>query len=309
MITEKNKNRVFVVRCSTETHTANILKRNYEFLKFLHYSNDLPYLLKQKIPNPLVEYRFNNSLNIQIETYLDGFLAWKIIRAEIRKNTYKTALEFYKQLYKFTRKKYDLNLDILKELFDRDLQILREFKFADNPLKDTVSRSIGNILEFFKEKKGYLAVSHGDYGYGNILVDERNGSVNGVIDWDTGRKMEFPGIDLLNLEIQRHRNEYKISLVDAFKIVSNKCISGEFKYLRKDIDIIDKDYIPEQIYWYLMNICLIRFVIRSMQYPEIFKKYETQFIDSFKWLHLICPERSRKATNQGRKQKPSIFFK
>ena len=51
----------------------------------------------------------------------------------------------------------------------------------------------------------FVVFSHGDFGYGNILYDSRTASLSGVIDWDTSRDVELPGVDFINLLIQKFR--------------------------------------------------------------------------------------------------------
>ena len=61
------------------------------------------------------------------------------------------------------------------------------------------------LLEQLSDKEVFVAVSHGDFGYGNVLCENKTGNLSGVFDWDTSRDVELPGVDFFNLLIQKYR--------------------------------------------------------------------------------------------------------
>jgi len=56
----------------------------------------------------------------------------------------------------------------------------------------------------------YIVFGHGDFGYGNILCDSNTASLTGIIDWDTARDIELPGVDFINLLIQKFRTHNRM---------------------------------------------------------------------------------------------------
>jgi len=114
----------------------------------------------------------------------------------------------------------------------------------------------------------WLAASHGDYGYGNILVDPRDGRLLGVIDWDTGRKKELAGVDIMNLLIQKTRTERNAGFFQAVEYLSRRPCFGLPSHV---LDCMKTNFDTDSLKaGLLFSIAIIRYISRSAQYPTIF---------------------------------------
>jgi hypothetical protein len=275
-----------VVRVVSDPETREIISRNQGFLTDLQASLDLPANIRVLLPRPMGECRVGDS-DIYVESLLEGVLAWKVNRARLRKRIQAEAAEFIFQFQYGTRRKVRLDTPELNELFDVDLARLEGCHEVNPNLQKTVAETVDKIRQSLYGREVFLTASHGDYGYGNILVDARTSELKGVIDWDTGRVRDLPGIDYLNMEVQRIRIESGCELSTAFRSVAAntlKCGSLDLKYNYQQYLAVTSDLLPE-----LISLALIRYVTRSVQYPEVFSPEQSQYIDAFETLSRTAP--------------------
>ncbi len=136
-------------------------------------------------------------------------------------------------------------------------------------------------------KECFLTVSHGDYGYGNILLNPRSGELTGVIDWDTGRKDDFPGIDYLNLAVQRIRTERDCTVTTAFEevfnLVNRQGSLDEGDFYASEFNV-NGDLLKVVLY-----VSLIRYMSRAAQYPEVFISEQIEYKKSLQSLEKLAP--------------------
>jgi hypothetical protein len=114
--------------------------------------------------------------------------------------------------------------------------------------------------------------AHGDYGYGNVLVDSR-GDVTGIIDWSTGREEELGGIDRLNFEVQRYRIEEGRPLVDALNRTMNRFPSMPAQF---NGSVSARD---------LMAVCVVRYVARDLQHVGVSRRKARDLWEALRWAH------------------------
>jgi thiamine kinase-like enzyme len=277
-VSEKLTGCNFIVRIVSNLYHQKIVRRNKEFIIGLEAFKDLPASIKTMIPQHIGEFRSEESI-IYVETLLGGILAWKRNSGTRRKRIYNEATDFILRFQLGTQRKIKISHNELKKIFEMDLANLANCTIVSSNLKDKVIKTINKIQNLLFGREVVLVASHGDYGYGNILVDAKTGKMTGVIDWDTGRNCDLPGIDLLNMEVQRIKSENKIRLSDAFvKLVSYILKWGSLdnknnyqKYFK-----INFNMIPIVLY-----LTLIRYMTRAAQYPEVFSLEQDDFLKTF----------------------------
>ena len=257
----------FVLRVVDNLKTETIVKRNHQFLRKIHYQYSIPNQLKRVIPFPLNISSYDGR-TIFSETMLPGIPAWKLNRGVLCQKIFNEASNFIITLNYSTRFLTTFSPQVIDELLNYDINLIESCSGTDRQLLERITQLAKNIRSNLLGKTGFLAISHGDYGYGNILINPISGKISGVIDWDTGREQEFVGIDHINLQIQKHRNENSTNFIGSFLDVASKifqrgCIDSNGIYLSmfgiKDI------MLPEMI-----AVAFLRYMSRAAQYPEIF---------------------------------------
>jgi hypothetical protein len=275
-----------IVRVVSDQRSRDIVCRNQEFLRGLQTNVDLPVTVKALLPQPLGDFRLTAS-SIYVETLLEGILAWKVNRGHLRKRIHAEAAEFIFRLQHGTRCKVRLGTTELDELFAADLARLASCPGVTPLLRESVVGVVSKIRQALQGREMYLTASHGDYGYGNILVDARTGGVKGVIDWDTGRSRDLPGLDFLNLEIQRTRAETDSGLLTAFETVFSLALA------RSSLDAngnyqtyfgVSADLLPA-----FLHLALFRYLTRASQYPEVFAAEQAEYLCAFEFLSSKAP--------------------
>ncbi|RJP41185.1 MAG: hypothetical protein C4548_09510 [Desulfobacteraceae bacterium] len=270
--TEKNSCRSFISRLVSEPNARKIVRRNHQFLKILHSLPDIPSAVKKKFPEPIGELEtVSNSLFT--ETIINGQLAWKANQESLREKIFDEASRFIGNLQISTQRSVLIVEDIIKNLFHDDIESIKKY---NNELSNIMLDFVNQICNILAGSVFYLTISHGDYGYGNIMVNRYSGNLTGVIDWDTGRIEDFPGIDYLNLLIQKNRSDRGKSIEESFidifeKIIDTGNLDGKGFYA-KNFGIIGK---RAKI---IFLACLIRFISRSTQYPNIYYSYQKDYI-------------------------------
>jgi len=271
----------FITRVVPDGPANKIISKNQSFLKYLHSNKNIPFRISSKIPLPVEAFKINKNY-IYVESLLPGVLAWKVNGKRIKNQIYKSAIDFIFQLNCLTRTKVTLNMELLDKLFGEDLELLNSSKAIDLKFRVELEKIIDILKGHFLGKEICLVCSHGDYGYGNILVNPHDGNVTGVIDWDTGRKLEFPGIDIINLKIQLNRTGGTQSFIDSIKSIAITMFDGGSIYGTNNRDNIFK--IDPNYNRHIYCIALMRFIARSSRYDEEFFAKQNIFKGALEYL-------------------------
>jgi len=244
----------------------------------LHKSPNLSAAMKKKLPQPIGEEE-NAAHSIFTETLIDGRLAWKVNQKSLRKKIFDEAESFIFDLQLSFRQSVVFSEQKIQELFHGDIEIID----THNPIfKQIFLCLIQNICYELANDSFYMTVSHGDYGYGNILVHPSSGSLSGVIDWDTGRMEDLPGIDYLNFIVQKKRIEFGLSIEKSF--------IDTFEEIKRTGNIDDKNFYANEFnitgkrIKIIFFACLVRFISRAAQYPDVFYKDQQNYINLFNYL-------------------------
>lgn len=83
------------------------------------------------------------------------------------------------------------------ELFGLWLKKLKRSKESDTDFGLYIDDLNCYIFSKLKQTNCLMVLFHGDYKIENIIFDENDYSVTGIIDWDLSEKIQFPIIDLL----------------------------------------------------------------------------------------------------------------
>jgi thiamine kinase-like enzyme len=259
---KENKPSYVVTRVVHDLRKREVIKKNHDFLKYLYSIKGLSKSFKTKLPTPLSDFSFKKG-HVFIETLIPGTLAWKANNTKIAKKILKDAQQFSLHLSQVTGCRTCLDKKVLDDLFREDERRINESRICSESFKRTLIEEIATIKNTVAGQYMWLAAAHGDYGYGNILVDPSDGRLNGVIDWDTARAREFPAVDLINMGMQRRRIEQRMSIEEAINDVVKTCLeNGGEKEGFANID--------HNIFTVLAHISLIRDISRSLLYPDLF---------------------------------------
>lgn len=285
-ITEQNTRRNFITRLVSDPYVQKLVRRNQNFLNILHNSSILPAAIKNKLPEPIGEARVDTNM-LFTETLIQGRLAWKIHQGGLRKVIFAEAVEFITTLQLAMRQSMLLTPSHAEEFFSADVQRICKVRECDPELSAGVLTAVKKMRRLISGRTFPLTISHGDYGYGNILVHPATGHLAGVIDWDTGRVNDLPGIDYLNLVVQKIRSECGQGVARAFREASEEVWRKGFlddkHFYVKEFDLTGKRL------KIILYACLVRYMSRAAQYPEVFLREQRDYLESLQHLEDLVP--------------------
>jgi hypothetical protein len=271
-ITEIKTGHRLIVRIVSDEYTNLIVRKNQQFLKMLHSNSRLQDGVKDVLPKIISEINWHGS-TAYIEECLSGVLAWKLVNKNNSNIFFSEALHFLQNFNQSTTVVKIIDDDIWVHLFSED-----ERRFSKSIVKPGLQKYIYGLLRKIKSnidgKKYTLVASHGDFGYGNILFAPRSRKLTGVIDWDTGKTLEFAGVDFFNLLIQ-HGRTLGLSLVDSVKNIMEELISDPLpgtwdNYLQPYAATTEERMI-------IFATTLLRYISRASQYEKVFLKEQEEY--------------------------------
>lgn len=195
-------NNQYISRSSLTAECEKNIAKNYKIIESLLANPAISQDAKRLIPKPVAR-----SFNASIEVKKPGQLAWKIVRdnPDLEPLIITQAWDFSLSLCIGTCRPVKIDNEGFDAIVGSDLKYIQQFCRDDNE----VTRLLGLINEYLLKRlfgnEIFVVFSHGDFGYGNILYDNKTASLSGVIDWDTSRDVELPGVDFINLLIQKFR--------------------------------------------------------------------------------------------------------
>jgi len=281
-IIENNSRVHFIARIVSDHSIDAIVSKNHLFLEALHADVGDSTAFVQLLPKPVsrMEY-FGRS--VYLETKVDGVPAWKVNSHKMRERIYCDSVGFLLQISSFTKKPVLLQRDILLSLLKDDRDRLMDVRSIDTGFRERIIQLINVLVDRLINREICLIASHGDYGYGNILVDPASGALKGVIDWDTGRRQDLPGIDFINLLVQKERTERNCGALDAFSAVVNEGLSEAELILLSELGITG------QLIELIVYFAFIRYMSRSAQYPQVFQREQNDYIGILDLLQAKMP--------------------
>jgi len=274
-----------IYRVISDIKIQTIVKRNHFFIKYLYESLAENELIN-KIPRPVMSLNYKN-VDIFVEELVSGVVAWKVNKVSLKSYIHNGAFNFILDFnIALMEKTYFCN-SIFSELFDNDISILEKSFIINKNFLQKIKSISRKIFILCKGKYLLMSASHGDYGYGNILVNPKNGQITGVIDWDRGKKLEFPGVDYINLLVQHKLSEEKCEIDSAFisvcsDIIKKNSIDADNNYFKK----FNLNNLKLHITIY---VCFFRYICRSAQYIEMFLVDEKKYIEILNFLECKIP--------------------
>jgi len=218
------------------------------------------------LPRPLVLDDRCDPL-VLVETHLPGTLAWRPARGSLGPRIYGEALDFLEDFRQATLRGEPLYPEEARETLAREHERLAEADFVSDDLRIGIARELEHAEEALAEAELLPYASHGDFGYGNILVDAHTGRITGIIDWDTARAVDFPGIDRVNLEIQIERSVGGRTFSEAVaSLWDSDDLRGALQGARSDVETRA-----------LFGLAVCRYVMRSFSYPRLYLREADEF--------------------------------
>ena len=195
-------NNQYISRSSIMAEGDMSIAKNYKIIESLLANPTITQESKRLIPNPVARIA-----NASIEVKKPGQLAWKIVRdkPELESFIMAQAWAFSFSLCVGTSKQVNVDSEKFDAIVGSDLEYIQQFCRRDTEVTGLLFSINNYLLKHLLDKDVFVVFSHGDFGYGNILCDSKTGSLSGVIDWDTSRDTELPGVDFINLLIQKFR--------------------------------------------------------------------------------------------------------
>lgn len=274
-IKDSNTSRHLIARVVHSQEIKLIVRKNHSFLQWLQQNNNVPDAVKAKVPNPLAEFPFQEN-HVFIESLLPGILAWKANRKSLKGRIFEDSIQFILDLIIATRRKVSFDQAGLDHFFKEDENSINGSEYCPDGFRRLFNQKLALIKRMAAGQDTWLSASHGDYGYGNILVDPHGGRLLGVIDWDTGRKQEFAGVDTMNLMIQKTRTERNAGFFQAVEHLSRRpCFGLPAHVLDCMKTNFDTDSSKAGL---LFSIAIIRYISRSAQYPAVFLSEQDEYI-------------------------------
>ncbi len=285
-IIERRSGKGFIARIVSDPESRKVVRGNADFLSFLRTSGNLGTGIKEKLPEPTGETEFPG-ITLFTETLIEGILAWKAIRPSLREAMFDSSSNFIFELQLAFRRKIELGEGDAEALFRPDMDGILACRGADRSVTGDAAEDLPRIRRVLARRECFLTVSHGDYGYGNILVDPASGRLTGVIDWDTGRRDDLPGVDYLNMAVQRVRIERKTGVAQAFE---STCTSVLQRGSLDEGGFHAKEFgIEGDILKAVLHAGLIRYMGRAARYPEVFSSEQADYRKSLEWLRRMAP--------------------
>jgi hypothetical protein len=254
-----------------------VVGRNHQWIKRLHGQGGGAAALKRFIPRPLAEFTMSGA-QIFAEEALAGELAWQVVaKRGLRQAVLAEACAFLCSLQQQTAVEYRLDDVLLGYLLPVPEQ------WPDRHAGELGTALTRALRQRLHGRKRLLVWGHGDFGYGNLLVDPVNGRLKGVIDWDTGTTHELAGLDLVHLLVQRARIEEGRSFLAALTEVGTLLLKNGSGAIASEaacamLQPLTIDNIKE-----ILVLCCLRFVHRSARYSTVFAQELHQNIDALTW--------------------------
>lgn len=254
----------YVVRVVPDAGLQHVVRRNHttitELRRLLADEN-----VEHLVPRPVAIETWRSTL-IMAETRLPGVLAWKVARDELAQRIHANALRFLDSLQRATLRSEPFTPDELGHLLQAERDRIDAAAFAPRGVRARLQNELsqsGSVLRTVSLKPHF---SHGDFGYGNLLVAPQTGDLLGVIDWDTARHHDLPGIDRVNLELQLARAAHG-SFASAVRVVWEQRLAHDALLEHGTAESARA----------LFGLAVCRYVSRSLAYPEIFRQESEDF--------------------------------
>jgi hypothetical protein len=115
----------------------------------------------------------------RLEAYVPGTLAWRLVhKPAIEPRMLSDLIAFQNSLQAATAERIATGADTSALLQAEPTECM------DAPQLAALRSLADRLARHSRQHELTTAVAHGDFGYGNALVDPRTGALHGIIDWD-----------------------------------------------------------------------------------------------------------------------------
>ncbi|MDQ6770234.1 MAG: aminoglycoside phosphotransferase family protein [Gemmatimonadota bacterium] len=184
--------RRLVCRITTDERSDQTVRRNAEWTERIHRSADISPEIKRCVPKPIAGFLFDHGTQY-VEELIGGTIAWKLAtRSQFEPVMLEGMFDFLREFNRQTAVQVSIDETLFARLSTSPhaISMDHETELLTNALIQRLRRrTLGTVRQ--------IVWSHGDFGYGNAIVDPRTGSLLGIIDWDQARE-DLVGVDLLN---------------------------------------------------------------------------------------------------------------
>jgi hypothetical protein len=252
----------FVCRVTTNSLTDRIVRRNAEWIDRLA-SADLSRSVKAAIPKAAgVISTFAGTA--YVEAHIMGIVAWKLAGSKRLEPTLRSELCAFVTAFNIdTAKTSRVDEHLLTQLLD---------PFTLSSVSERIAASYQTLRDRLRARmlgrERVIVWSHGDFGYGNAIVDPRTARLHGVIDWDQARE-DLAGVDLLHFFVQRERGHKNLPLLDALKEVAGQIIRNGLYDFSGRADYEREFAITAEMRSELLALVALRFAQRDMVYSSL----------------------------------------
>ena len=276
----------FIGRLVSPGSRGDTVARNEAFLRNLHRSSELVDWCKQRIPRLVACVKGADGTRVFVETLLPGTVAWKTRWDRVGRTVQRECLEFLKRFNDSLARVVTIDDEFADLLFGADVSLVRESVSVSEPTRRILLELFQKLSRELEGRSLPLVYAHGDFGIGNVLVEPRTGALGGVIDWDTGREWELPGIDQLNWEIQRIRMEQGVGFDAGVRMLGDRLMgpSMDGAILLDPLTRGQQDELHEC----LLMACGLRYVCRALRYPEIYRDEAEDLASGLQYLRSLA---------------------
>lgn len=261
-----------VVRLVPAGPLQPVVERNHHMLLELRERLAGSASLLSRIPEPLFA-QHDGQLLLLGETLLPGTLAWKLSGPERTLIIRRHALEFLALVRSHGGSRSAPGPEVVNAQCAADLAGVAAADFVTPKARHLLEGEIAGARNALAHVEIAPHVSHGDFGFGNILADE-SGAVTGVIDWDTARLDDLPGADRVNLEIQLERTAQRPAFDHAVRAVWEKGTAREA--------LEGPGGAPRVRALFGIGVC--RYITRALRYPDVYRQEAAGFERALEWL-------------------------
>lgn len=264
--------RGYVLRVVPPGELQPVVAKNHSSLQHLRSILGNPALL-ELMPAPLFAEMHGSTL-VLAETRVTGTLAWTVAGGTLAPVIRRNALEYLETLRDATSRTIPIGQEGSSDLLAEDDELLAASNFVGPEMRRLIGAEFGRARNALAGRNLVAYTSHGDFGYGNVLIDPESGELQGVIDWDTAREVDFPGIDRVNLEIQIRRGSLDESFAEAVRAVWEGRLAHDALVTNGASNVTRA----------LFGVAVCRYVIRSLRYPAVYRRLATDFERALAWL-------------------------
>ncbi len=192
-----------IARVASTGEVADRIARNTRFTDRIHALTALAGVWREVVPRALGAFD-SGDVTVFVEPTMPGILAWKLPHhGAAARRAHEDAIAFITALGDATRHRVVVDPGIFVRLVGASLETVHASLARVGASVDSTERVRRALHRRLLGTEVAIVWGHGDFGFGNLLVDRVTGRLQGVIDWDTHVEEELAGVDLANLELQR----------------------------------------------------------------------------------------------------------